>query len=127
MVEWPHILFGGGGLILSLSILDLGLEAHLGERCETEFGRFWRNFEEGSDSKIEADPPKGRYVFVCTSFFVEARPKVRGWQEILWRANPRQAPGNCKLFWRLRPITGHSRSSASMACVVSRLCQSDPA
>jgi hypothetical protein len=127
MVEWPYILLGGGGLILSLSILDLGLAAHVGERHETEFGRFWRNFGERSEGKIKADPPKGRYVLVCTSFFVETPSKVRDWWEISRRLVPRRVPVNGGLLWRPRLISVCNQTRVSTARAVLPLSLRSPA
>jgi hypothetical protein len=127
MADRPQDTIGGGGLILSLSIYHHVLRAVIWGRNDGGERGFWRISEEGREGKIKADPPKGRYVFVCTSFFVEALPKVRDRREILWRLVPRQVQGNCNLLCRLRRISGHSWSPVSMACVKSPHCQSDPA
>jgi hypothetical protein len=127
MADRPQDIIGGGELTLSLSILDLGLGARLGEGCETEYGGFSSNFGKKREGKIEADPPKGRYVFVCTSFFVEALPKVRDWWEAAWRPAPRQVRGNCDLLWRSHLRLGRSRLRVLAVYAVPSLCRSDPA
>jgi hypothetical protein len=127
MADRPQDDIGGGGLILSLSIYQPFLRAVIWSGNDGDERGFWRNFEEGSDGKIEADPPKGRYVFVCTSFFVEALPKVRDWREIFWRLVPRQVRGNCYLLWRSHLRLGRSRLRVSTVYAVPSLCRSDPA
>lgn len=81
--------------------------------------------EEGREGKIKADPPKGRYVLVCTSFFRETPPKVRDWWEISRRLVPMQVPVNGGLLWRPRLVSGRRWIQVPMARSVSSLCKSD--
>jgi hypothetical protein len=127
MADRPQDTIGGGGSILSLSIYQYVLRTVIWGRNDGGERGFWRISEEGSEGKIEADPPKGLYVFVCTSFFVEALPKVRDWREVFWRLVPRQVRGNCYLLWRSHLRLGRSRLRVSTVNAVSSLCWSDQA
>jgi hypothetical protein len=115
MADRPQDTIGGGGLILSLSIYQYVLRAVIWGRNDGGERGFWRISEEGSEGKIEADPPKGRYVLVCTSFFIETQQKIRGWQESLWRLAPRYPFEICPLAWRPCVICDCNRSKASVS------------
>jgi hypothetical protein len=86
---------------------------------------FGRISEEGREGKIKADPPKGRYVLVCTSFSMEIPSKVRGWWEISRRLVPVQVPVNGGLLWRPCLVSGRRWIQVPMARAVSSLCKSD--
>lgn len=113
-------------MILSLSVFQAAWLAVTGGRNDGDEVGFWGISEEGREGKIKADPPKGRYVLVCTSFFREIPPKVRDWWESLGRAVTRQTPDNCHIVWRLSLTPRCYLSSASMPCAMSLRCPGGP-
>ena len=125
MADRPPYHIKGDGLILSLSVFQAAWLAVTGGRNDGDEIGFWGISEEGREGKIKADPPKGRYVLVCTSFFREIPPKVRDWWEISRRLASMQVPVNGGLLWRPRLVSGRRWIQVPMARAVSSFCKSD--
>lgn len=111
MAEWPISYVGSGGLVLSLPFR----RASDGVQTSVFLQGLRAGNEGGRESKIKADPPKGRHVIVCTSFFVEIAKIVRDWREILWRRTPRNALEILQVVWRQCFLPGCNRLGFTIA------------